>query len=47
MKELYQSAEMDLICFSMADVITTSIETEPTIIPPTLDENTLDMVPID
>jgi hypothetical protein len=46
MKELYQNAEMELIRFSVVDVIATSIITEPTIIAPTLDDNTTDMDPI-
>lgn len=41
MKELYQAAEMDVINFSMEDVIATSLETETTIIiPPSIGDNT-------
>ena len=41
MKELYQAAEMDVIDFSMVDVIATSAATETTIIiAPTAGENT-------
>ena len=51
MKELYQVAEMDVINFSMEDVIATSLETDPTptpFIPPSGDDNTLDeMDPLD
>lgn len=51
MKELYQVAEMDVINFSMEDVIATSLETEPTptaFIPPTVDDNTLtELDPLD
>ena len=52
MKALYQTAEMDVIKFSMDDVIATSIATEPTtptaIIPPTMDPDAtpeLDPIP--
>ena len=37
---MYQIAEMDVINFSMDDVIATSIETEPSIIAPTAGDNT-------
>ena len=41
MKELYQVAEMDVINFSMVDVISTSVTTESTIFSiPTANENT-------
>ena len=41
MKELYQVAEMDVINFSMVDVIATSATTETThIIAPTAGDNT-------
>lgn len=40
MKELYQVAEMDVINFSLADVISTSAVTETTIIPPSIGEDT-------
>lgn len=41
MKELYQAAEMDVINFSMDDVISTSAVTETTVlIPPSIGEDT-------
>jgi hypothetical protein len=45
LKELYQVAEMDVINFSLEDVIATSLETEPSttlFIPPSGDDNTLE-----
>jgi lambda repressor-like predicted transcriptional regulator len=44
MKELYCKAKMDVIDFSVEDVIATSIETDPTIIWPTVDDNTTDVL---
>ena len=44
MKELYCNAEMEVINFSVEDVISTSIETDPTIIWPTVDDNTTDVL---
>ena len=41
LKELYQVAEMDVINFSMEDVIATSVSTETTaFIPPSAGDNT-------
>ena len=41
MKEMYQVAEMEVINFSMVDVISTSVATETTIFSiPTANENT-------
>ena len=44
LKELYYNAEMEVINFSVEDVISTSIETDPTIIWPTVDDNTTDVL---
>ena len=48
MKELYQVAEMDVINFSLEDVIATSVQTESSFIPPSSDDNTLgELDPLD